>query len=104
MINVLTGRGGLELMAWQFTPYALPVLAAALLCGGLTLYAWRQPQTPSARLLAGLTVASAWWALSYALELLSVNLPAKLFWLKWQALGACLAPLSGLLFIIHFSG
>lgn len=91
-------------MAWQFTPYALPVLVAAVLCGGVALYAWQQPQTPSARLLAGVTLISAWWALSYALELLAVGLPAKLLWLKWQALGACLTPLGGLLFILHFSG
>lgn len=91
-------------MAWQFTPYAVPVLLAACMCGGVALYAWRQRRTPSARLLVIFTLASTAWTLSYALELLVVGLPAKLFWFKWQAISACVVPLAGLLFIIHFSG
>lgn len=91
-------------MAWQFTPYAVPVLLAALMCGGLALYAWYQRQTSSERLLVAFTLAGMGWTLSYALQLLAVGLPAKLFWFKWQAVSACLVPLAGLLFIIHFSG
>ncbi len=91
-------------MAWQFTPYALPVLGAALLCGVITLYTWRQRALPGALFLAGMTAIVSLWSAAYALELMSVALTAKLLWAKVNALGGLIAPLASLLFVLQYSG
>jgi PAS domain S-box-containing protein len=91
-------------MAWQFTPYVLPVVAAAVLCGGVALYAWRYRPLPGVAFLAGMMFIIALWSLAYTLELSSVDLPAKLFWAKLGALGGLAAPTAGLLFALHYSG
>jgi PAS domain S-box-containing protein len=90
-------------MNFQYTPYILPLLAAALISGGVAVYAWPRRATRSAGALAVLALAITEWTLGYALEIAGADLPTKLFWGKIQYFGIALMPVAWLIFTVYHS-
>ena len=91
-------------MHWQFTPYVFPVLASAVVSAALALNAWHRRPAPGATSFSLLMLAVAEWSLAYALELVSSDLPAALFWDNIGWLGAACAPTLWLAFVLQYTG
>src|SRR5258708_19310638 len=91
-------------MHWQFTPYVLPVIASALISAAVAGFLWRRRPAPGATSFCLLMLVVAQWSLSYALELVSPNLSAALFWENIEWLGAALGPPLWLAFLLQFTG
>ncbi len=91
-------------MHWQFIPYVLPVVASAVVSAALALAAWRRRPAPGATSFCLLMLAVAQWALGYALELASPDLPTTLFWDNISWLGAVSAPALWLAFALQYTG
>ena len=90
-------------MQWVYNPYALPLLAAAVLACALAIYAWRRRSVPGAIPFIILVLATAWWSVGYALELSSGNLVWMVRWAKFEYLGITLVPLSWLIFTLRYT-
>ena len=91
-------------MHWQFTPYVLPMIASAAVSAALALYAWHRRPASGATSFSLLMLAVAQWSLVYALELVSADLPAVLFWDNIEWLGAAFAPTLWLIFVLQYTG
>jgi PAS domain S-box-containing protein len=91
-------------MHWQFTPYVLPMIASAAVSAALALYAWHRRPASGATSFSLLMLAVAQWSLVYALELVSTDLPAVLFWDNIEWLGAAFAPTLWLIFVLQYTG
>ena len=92
------------MMDWQYAPYVLPLFIAAAISVALALSAWRRRTTSGATPFALLMLAVAEYALGYALELGSTDLPVKLFWIKVEYLGIIVVPVAWLVFMLQYSG
>ena len=91
-------------MDWQYNPYVIPVLVAAFISMLLAVWAWRYHHAPGAIPFSWLMLAQAEWSLGYALELLSVGLPAKFFWTNLQYLGVVCVPFAWLVLALEYTG
>ncbi|MFL5807814.1 MAG: histidine kinase N-terminal 7TM domain-containing protein [Roseiflexaceae bacterium] len=91
-------------MYWQYTPYALPLAITALISIFLAVYAWRRRPAPGAVIFAVMMLAVAEWALGYALELGSADLPSLLFWARMEYLGIVTGPVAALLLALAYTG
>lgn len=91
-------------MTWQDAPYPLLLLLAFMLAFSLARYAYQRRPSPGAAPLALLMAAAAQWSLTYAFELSSVTLQAKLFWAKVEYLGIVILPVAWLLFALAYTG
>ena len=85
-------------MEFQFSPYMLPLIGAAIVSGWIAAYIWTRRSIRSAPALTGLALAVMVWSLGYALELGGANLATKLFWGKVQYIGIVTAPLFWFIF------
>ena len=91
-------------MQWQFNPYALPLFVSASLSLMLAVLAWRRRPTPGATTITVLMLAMVLWCVTYALELLSTDLAAKIFWTKVQYIAIVSIPVLWLVFVLQYSG
>jgi len=91
-------------MNWQYALVTLSLFASALLATGLALFAWYRRASVWKTSFALLMLASAEWALAYALELTTEELVVKLFWAKIQYLGIAVAPLAWFIFALRYAG
>jgi PAS domain S-box-containing protein len=92
------------MMYWQFTIYVIPLIVAVAISAALGYYAWRRRPAPGAAPLAWLMLAVTVYSLGYALELVSADLPSKLFWAKAQSLGIVVIPVAWLAFALQYTG
>lgn len=91
-------------MNWQYALVTLSLFTSALLATSLALFAWHRRTSIWKTPFSLLMLASAEWALAYALELTADQLVVKLFWAKIQYLGIVLAPLAWFIFALRYSG
>jgi len=91
-------------MRWEYIPYVLPVIIAAVTSAAIALYAWRRRSAPGARPFALLMLAVTEWSLGYVLELGSPNLSAKTFWSNVNFLGIAIVPIAWLAFALQYTG
>ena len=91
-------------MNWQYALVTLSLFASALLATSLALFAWHRRASIWKTSFALLMLASAEWALAYALELTADQLIVKLFWAKIQYLGIAVAPLAWFIFALRYAG
>ncbi len=91
-------------MDWQFTPQAVPLLAASVLSAVLSLYSWRHRRVPAAPALALLLLGACVWSASYGAELSNPTLPGQIFWAKAKYLGVGMVPLAWLSFALQYTG
>ena len=90
-------------MQFEYTPYAVPFLAAAVVAAGLVIYIWRRRNTRGATVLALLSLAALIWTLGYGLEIAGANLATKVFWAKVQYFGIVSVPLLFLIFSLQYT-
>lgn len=88
----------------HFSLYIWFLAGAAVVSVTLALLSWRRRSTPGAALFALLMLATAEWALMYALELESKNLPTALLWAKTGYLGIVTIPAAWLAFVLQHTG
>jgi PAS domain S-box-containing protein len=91
-------------MHWQYTPYAPPLVIAALVSILLAVHAWRRRPAPGATISAAMMLAVAVWSLGYALELSSADLPSIVFWARIEYLGIVSGPVAALLLALAYTG
>ena len=91
-------------MHWQFTPYVFPVAASAIISAALALTAWYRRQAPGAIAFCLLMLAVAEYSSGYVFELAHFDLPTVLFWDNLEWLGATMAPLLWLIFVLQYTG
>ncbi len=89
-------------MPWQATPFTTPLLLTAIIMAVLAVLSWPR-KAVGGRALAALSVAAAMWSLTYALELSSLPLSAKVFWAKAQYPFIVAVPLIWLIFTLRFT-
>jgi signal transduction histidine kinase len=70
---------------YHYTPYIWPTLVAAGLSVPLGAYAWRRRSVPGALPFAVMCLFGFPWMLGSALELAAADLPATIFWVKFQS-------------------
>ncbi len=90
-------------MQFQYSPYVLPLFAAAVISILVTIYVWPRRHTPGATVLALSALVIAEWSLSYALEIAGANLATKVFWGKSQYIGIVFAPYLWLRFALAYT-
>lgn len=90
-------------MQWQFNPYTLPLFVSASLSIVLAVLAWRRRPTPGAGAMAVLMLAMVWWCITYALELLSVDIAAKQLWIKGQYVAFVTIPALWVVFVLQYT-
>ncbi len=83
--------------------YILPLFTAAFLSAVIGYYAWRQRPKTGAAAFALFAFAAAIWCFGYALEIISSDLAAKLFWAKVQYLGISTVAAFYLIFNIQYT-
>jgi PAS domain S-box-containing protein len=91
-------------MHWQFTPYVFPVAASAIISAALARTAWNRRHAPGAIAFCLLMLAVAEYSFGYSFELAHSDLPTVLFWDNLEWLGATLAPLLWLIFVLQYTG
>ncbi|RPI34207.1 MAG: PAS domain S-box protein [Chloroflexota bacterium] len=85
-------------MHFTYSPYIIPLLAAAVITLGIFVYSLSLHRTTGAIALALLEVAVTGWLLGYALEIAGADLATKLFFGKCQYIGIVFTPLMWLIF------
>lgn len=91
-------------MHWQNTPLSIPLVATATVAFVLAFFAWHHRRLPMMASFAALMLAGGGWTLGYALELSSVDLGAKVFWLKLSYPAIVSVPLFWLILVVHYAG
>ena len=90
-------------MDWEYSPYIIPLLIAAIISLAFAFYAWRRRTIPGATAFLVLVLAVAIWSIGYSLEIASTDLAAKIFWAKVQYLGIVTVPVAWLTFALQYT-
>ena len=94
-------------MAWQVTPYTVPLVVAAVVSATLSVYAaahlYGREYEPSVAAFCFLLVGVTLYTLGYTLTLSAVDLAAKRRWLRLLWVGAAIVPTGWLLFAITYA-
>ena len=94
-------------MAWQHTPYTVPLLlsaaASVVLASYVAIYQSRRSSSITVPFIAG-TLLGAMWSAGYALQLASVDLAGKAFWSQYVWLGSITLPTVWLVFVLGHTG
>lgn len=91
-------------MSWSYIFYVILLLIGSLAAAFLGVYAWQRRQSNGLIAFVWLALAAAEWSAGYALELISHNLPAIVFWAKLEYLGIVTLPVAWLVFALQYSG
>ncbi|MBL8061424.1 MAG: PAS domain S-box protein [Anaerolineales bacterium] len=91
-------------MNFEYSPYILPLVAAAAISIFVAIYAWRHLSSAGAPALAVLAIAIGEWGVGYALEISSTGLNTMYVWAASQYLGIAFAPYAWFIFAMDFSG
>lgn len=83
--------------------YILIVAISGIICAALALRAWHQREVRGARSFIVLMLAVGIWSLTYAFELGSTTLPAKILWAKLEYLGIVCVPVAWLAFALEYT-
>ena len=76
----------------------------AFLAWSVAAVAWRRRAMSSAGAIAGLLLFAGWWSFMSALELVAVDLPAKILCAQAQYIGIVGVPVWWFLFALNYSG
>ncbi len=91
-------------MHWQYPPYIVPLLLAAVSSAAVASLAWHRRSAVGAIRLFWVMIAVTCWSLAYALELMSTDLPNKFFWLRIEYFGIATVPVALLYLVLDYSG
>ncbi|MFP4395255.1 MAG: histidine kinase N-terminal 7TM domain-containing protein [Anaerolineales bacterium] len=91
-------------MAWQYTPYIMPLILTTCLAIGVATAAWqRRGAERGAVPLAILMIGVAVWCLAYAMRLGATTLPVKIFWARVRYLGILMTPGAMFAFTLQYT-
>ncbi len=90
-------------MSFEYSPYILSLVIAALISGWALFYIWPHRKTNSILMLVLLAAGVAAWSTGYALEIAGADLATKLFWGKFQYLGIATIPVAWLFFALTYT-
>ncbi|MBI5117258.1 PAS domain S-box protein [Candidatus Poribacteria bacterium] len=91
-------------MAWQYTPYTIPLVLAGVISGILAIYIWQRRRSSGGGAIALLMLALTTWSLAYAAQLSCATLSAQVFWGKAQYFGIVLTPVTWFVFAVRYTG
>jgi PAS domain S-box-containing protein len=89
------------MMQFQYSPYILPLVGAALISIWAIIYTWPRRTVSGAPSLIIMAAAITIWLLGYALEIAGVDLSTKLLWGKVQYIGIAFVPLTFMFFSLY---
>lgn len=84
--------------------YLLPYIASLLLAIGISLYVWQRRQTQGTAAYLWYATGQALWIFGFIMELVSVNVYAKIFWDDFQWLATSLITIAFPVFAIQYTG
>jgi PAS domain S-box-containing protein len=90
-------------MNLALTPYLFTLFLSVAITWFLAFYTWRRRQMMAAVPFAITMFFAGVWAMFYALELIAISLPEKLFWFNLKQLGASALGPSLLLFALQYT-
>jgi PAS domain S-box-containing protein len=90
-------------MNFSYSPYALPLIAAALISVAVIVYAWVRRSAVGATPLFLLAASIFVWVIGYALEIMGRELETKYFWGVFQYIGIAFSTYGWLMFSIVYS-
>lgn len=90
-------------MRFQYVPFVILLLTAAMISMLLAFHAWRRRPASGLISFIALTVSIAVWSLSYALELISPTLSSKVFCAKLAFVGIVLVPVAWFSFVYQYT-
>ena len=79
-------------MAWEFTPFILPLIGSGLVSLFVAALVWRRRPALAASPLALAALAAAFWSLGNAAEIACTRLEDKLLWANVEYLGITAIP------------
>jgi PAS domain S-box-containing protein len=91
-------------MDTQAAMYLLPYVVSLVISLAVAGYVWRLRHVTGSTAYAMLALAQASWTLGYILELVSADLPTKLFWDDFQYIGTLMYPAMLWIFIWQYTG
>src|SRR2546429_8441557 len=91
------------MLNWAYVPYTLPLILAGLAALALSVYAMRHQDLRGAGLFTLFCLAAVEWSFTYALEVVNVDLPGKIFWSKIEYLSIAFGPLLWLAFVLRYT-
>ena len=91
-------------MAFQFTPFLIPLFLTALILCSMAAYLWRRRFARGAAPFIITIVALALWVISYMLELSGVNLTTKILGFKLSFIGIVTVPTAWFVFTLLYTG
>lgn len=81
-------------MNFEYSPYALPLIAAAFISVTIAIYAWNHRSAKGAHALFMMAVAIFIWTFAYSLEVIGTDLQTKHFWAVIEYFGVAFVPYS----------
>ena len=91
-------------MHWQYTPFAIPNFAAAIVAAAIAIVSWRRRAAPGAVSFTLLMASVAWWSAAYGLEVLRTDLPGKLALSSLEYVGSHTVPVFWLTMALAYTG
>ncbi len=91
-------------MSLHLTTYLIPLLLTAAVSLACAWLVWRRSDVSGSIFLGLLMLAVADWSFSYAMQLSSNSLVAKLAWSSLESIGIALVPALWLTFILQYTG
>ncbi len=89
----------------QFTPLLIPIVGAAILLILLAVYGLRRSDAASGTgVFSSLLAVTAWWCITYALELITTDPTVMLLWVKLQWISISFLPVTWLMFALLYAG
>ena len=90
-------------MNFAYNPYMLLPLFAMLTALLLAYRGLRYRSTAMGKTYLVLMAALAWWSFAVVMEHLSLELPAKIFWIQVSYFGITVIPVAWLIFTLLYS-
>ncbi len=90
-------------MTWQYTPYIIPIVVAAVISVVVAILAWRRRTIYGATPLLFLMVSITQWLIFYVLEIGSTTLEGNLLWANVAYIGIVFGPVAWLFFAFEYT-
>ncbi|MEW6241862.1 MAG: histidine kinase N-terminal 7TM domain-containing protein, partial [Chloroflexota bacterium] len=90
-------------MQFEYTPYIIPLIAAALISAAVAVFARARRSVGGALALFHIALSLVIWTVGYALEIAATDPDMKYVWGTIQYFGIALAPYAWLVFSITFA-
>lgn len=90
-------------MTWQYTPYIIPIIIAAIISMAVAILAWKRRRIYGATPLMIMMVSITQWLIFYVLEIGSTTLAGNLLWANIAYIGIVSGPVAWLFFAFEYT-